>query len=108
VKKKILFICSRNEWRSRTAHEVFARNASIEVDSAGTESDARVVVESDHIEWADIIYVMEDRHLRRLKRMFSGGLKDKKVINLNIPDKYPFMDPELIEVFREKLGAYFP
>lgn len=108
MKKKLLFICSRNEWRSRTAHEVFARNVSIEVDSAGTESDARVVVESDHIEWADIIYVMEDRHIKRLKRMFAGCLKDKKVINLNIPDKYKFMDLDLIAIFREKIGTYFP
>lgn len=108
MKKKILFICSQNKLRSRTAHELFARNDSIEVDSAGTDPDANVVVEPDHIEWAEVIYVMEDHHARRLKRMFGSGLKGKRIITLNIPDDYAFMDPDLIAIFREKLGMYFP
>lgn len=103
MKKRVLFICSQNKFRSRTAHEIFCHSEKIDVDSAGTEKDARVVVEPDHIEWADVIYVMEDRHIRRLKKMFGQMLKNKRVINLNIPDIYEYMDPGLIETLRIKL-----
>lgn len=103
MKKRVLFICSRNKLRSRTAHEIFSKSEKIEVDSAGTEKDAQVIVELDHIEWADIIYVMEDRHMKRLKEMFGARLKDKRVINLHIPDIYEFMEERLIEVLRTKL-----
>lgn len=101
--KKVLFVCSQNKFRSRTAHEVFCRSEKIEVDSAGTEKDARVVIALDHVEWADVIYVMEDRHIKRLKKMFGPKLKNKRIINLDIPDIYQFMDPGLIDVLRSKL-----
>ena len=103
MKKRVLFICSQNKFRSATAHEIFRHSETLEVDSAGTESDAHVRVEPDHILWADVIYVMEDRHVRRLKAMFGALLKDKRVINLHIPDIYEYMDAGLIETLRKKL-----
>lgn len=103
TKKRILFICSQNKFRSRTAHEVFRNSKNIEVDSAGTEKDAQVIVEPDHIEWADVIYVMEDRHIKRLKKMFGPLLKNKRVINLDIPDIYDFMEEGLVEALKTKL-----
>jgi len=106
MKKRVLFVCSRNNLRSATAHEIFSRRGDIEVDSAGTEKDARVVVEPDHIEWADIIYVMEDRHIKRLKKMFGAKLKGKKIVNLGIPDIYGYMEPGLIEVLQSKLNDF--
>ncbi|GEM_PF-5301897 len=42
MKKKVLFICSQNKFRSATAHEIFRHSESIEADSAGTEADAKV------------------------------------------------------------------
>lgn len=35
--------------------------------------------------------------------MSGSLLKDKRIINLNIPDLYEFMDPVLIDVLRTKL-----
>lgn len=40
MRKKVLFICSQNKFRSRTAHETFCHSEAIEVDSAGTEHDS--------------------------------------------------------------------
>jgi len=34
----------------------------------------------------DVIYVMEDRHVRRAQEDVWALLKDKRVINLHIPD----------------------
>lgn len=99
VKKiKLLFICSRNKWRSLTAEKIFQGVNGYEVRSAGTEDKARIKVTSGHIGWADYIFVMEKKHLRRLRERFSDILLYKKVICLHIPDEYQFMDQELIDI----------
>lgn len=103
MKKRVLFICSRNKWRSPTAQELFRDSDTIEADSAGTEKGARVMVEPDHVGWADVIYVMEVRHAGRLKAMFGPLLKGKRIVVLGIPDIYGYMDPALIETLRAKL-----
>ena len=95
---KLLFICSKNRWRSLTAEKVFQGVNDYDVRSAGTENQARVKVTSGYIGWADLIFVMEKKHLRRLQDRFSDILSHKKVICLNISDDYQFMDCELIEI----------
>ncbi|MGC5325464.1 low molecular weight protein tyrosine phosphatase family protein [Brevibacillus sp. SYSU BS000544] len=103
---KILFICSKNKWRSPTAEKIFHRFNNYDVRSAGTEDGARIKVTSGHIGWADLIFVMEKKHLRRLKDKFGQILFDKKVINLDIPDDYQYMDDELIEILKVRVGDY--
>lgn len=46
--------------------------------------------------WADIIFCMEKKHVRRIKEKYGDILAGKKVICLNISDDYEFMDEELI------------
>jgi predicted protein tyrosine phosphatase len=46
--------------------------------------------------WADVIYCMEKKHVRRIKEKYRDSLIGKDVICLNIPDEYAFMDEELI------------
>lgn len=69
-----------------------------EVRSAGTENNARVKVTSGHIGWADLIFVMEKKHVRRLQERFGDIFSQKKIVCLNIPDDYQFMDDELIKI----------
>lgn len=95
---KLLFVCSRNQWRSPTAEKLFHGVDGIQARSAGTETGARIKVTAGHIGWADIVFVMEKKHLRRLKDKFAGQLEGKPVICLNIPDNYVFMQPELVEL----------
>jgi predicted protein tyrosine phosphatase len=68
----------------------------IQARSAGTEAGARFKVTAGHLGWADMIFVMERKHLRRLREKYAEELADKRVICLNIPDEYQFMQPELI------------
>jgi len=42
--KKLLFICSRNQWRSPTAEDLFRGNADYEARSVGTSDSARTRV----------------------------------------------------------------
>lgn len=106
VSIKLLFICSRSKWRSLTAEKIFEQYVGYEVRSAGTEQGARIKVTGGHIGWADWIFVMEKKHERRLKENFGQELLGKRLIRLDIPDEYPFMDEELIELLLSRVSEY--
>ena len=94
--RKLIFVCSRNRWRSPTAEKIFHGVKGIQARSAGTETGARIKVTAGHIGWADIVFVMEKKHLRRLQEKFADELMNKRVFCLNIPDDFQFMQPELV------------
>lgn len=105
---QLLFICSQNKWRSLTAEGLFDNHPHYEARSAGTEPGARVRVTAGHLGWAEIIFVMERRHADRLREKFAAELRGKPLIILRIPDKYPFGDPQLIALLRERLSPHLP
>jgi predicted protein tyrosine phosphatase len=105
---KLLFVCSRNRFRSLTAEHIFGGIPGIQVRSAGTQPDARIVVTEGHIGWADIIFVMEKSHLNRLRRKFPEALQGKRTVTLLIPDEYTFMQQELIDELRAKVCMHAP
>lgn len=102
----VLFVCSKNKWRSPTAEVIYKNRNGINVRSAGTEPSARIKLSSKSILWADIIFVMEKKHKERLLENFSDTAEDKQIIILDIPDDYKFMDPELIEDIKTKVDVY--
>lgn len=104
--KKVLFICSRNRWRSPTAEAIFEGINGWRAKSAGTEPGARVRVTAGLLGWADLILVMEKKHLRRLQNKFPDELAGKRVICLHIPDEYQFMQPELVELLQATVSPY--
>ena len=101
----ILFVCSRNQWRSPTAEAIYKNHSEIVVRSAGTSPSAKVKLTSKMILWADIIFVMEKKHKQKMMESFSNETEDKQVIILDIPDEYQFMDPELIEEIETKVNS---
>lgn len=103
---RALFICSRNRLRSPTAERLFASWPGVESDSAGLAADAEVALSAEQLEWAELIFVMEPVHRRRLQQRFAPWLRGKRVICLDIPDDYDFMQTELVELLRRKVGAY--
>ncbi|WP_175253413.1 low molecular weight protein tyrosine phosphatase family protein [Pseudomonas sp. BMW13] len=102
---RALFICSRNRLRSPTAERVFADWPDIETDSAGLAPDAEVRVSAEQLDWATVILVMEKNHRSKLTRQYRQALAGKRVICLDIPDDYAYMQPELIELLRRKVPA---
>jgi predicted protein tyrosine phosphatase len=102
----ILFICSRNEWRSRTAEEIFKNYSGLSVRSAGTEPSARIKLSAKTIIWADLIFVMEKKHKHRMIEKFPFETEQKQIIILDISDEYQFMDPELIEEIKIRVSEY--
>lgn len=103
---KLLFVCSRNRRRSLRAEELFRGSKLYQVRSAGTQPDARIVVTEGHIGWADIVFCMEKSHWERLSQKFPETLEGKRVVCLNIPDEYDFMDPALIDELQGALAPY--
>ena len=97
MKQNVLFICSRNQWRSPTAEQVYRKPPLLAVRSAGTSANARRTVSLDDIAWATVILVMEEKHKSRLKAQFSRLLDGRVIHVLDIPDDYKYMDPELVE-----------
>lgn len=103
---KILFVCSQNRWRSLTAEKMFEGSALYQVRSAGTDPGARVRITAGHIGWADRIFVMEKKHLQIVKEKFADAVYGKELVCLHIPDIYPYMDRELVELLQERLTGY--
>ena len=103
--RRVLFVCSRNKLRSPTAESVFG-GPDIETDSAGLAPDADCVLSVEQVEWADLIFVMEKQHRVKLKQRFAASLQGKKVVCLDVPDRYQFMQPELVTLLQQKVGQY--
>lgn len=106
--RNVLFLCSQNLLRSPTAEQVFANWPGIAVSSAGLDNDAEVTVTPELLEWADIIFVMERKHRKRLSEKFKPHLRNKRVICLEIPDSYDFMAPELVELLKARVPRHLP
>lgn len=106
MKSKLLFVCSRNQWRSPTAEALFKDHPRYEARSAGTENGARIKLTAGHIGWADMVFCMEKKHAARVQDKFSAELGDKPLIVLRIPDDHAFMDPTLIEFLRSELSGH--
>ena len=102
----LLFICSQNKRRSLTAEKIFDGYNGHKAYSAGTESNSRIRVTPGLLGWADIIFCMEKKHVRRIKDKYSDVIADKKLICLNIPDDYEYMDSELQELLYSCVQEY--
>lgn len=102
--KRVLFICGKGRQRSPTAEQVFADLPEWETDSAGLSMDADLRLSAEQIEWATHIAVMEKRQLARLRQSFPKLISGRKLVSLDIPDTYAFMQPELIDLLKQRIG----
>jgi predicted protein tyrosine phosphatase len=108
----ILFVCSANIQRSKTAEDYFSnRNPNLNFKSAGTnlkicQKKGTNPVTEELLIWADIIFVMENLHSKLIKEFTSNKLGNKIRV-LSIEDKYNYFQPELIELLIQKTEKYF-
>lgn len=104
--RRALFICTQNRLRSPTAEQVFSTWPDVETDSAGLGADANVPLSPEQIDWANIIFVMEKVHRNKLSTKFRAHLNGKRVICLDIPDEYEYMQEELVTLLKAKAGKF--
>jgi predicted protein tyrosine phosphatase len=106
--KRFLFICSQNRLRSPTAEQIFSNHPGLDVSSAGTNNDAENPLTAELIEWADTIFVMEKMHRTKVQTRFRKALNGKRVICLDIPDIYAFMDAALVRLLHQRMASHLP
>ena len=103
---KLLFLCSQNKRRSLTAEKIFDGMEGHIARSAGTENNSRVKMTAGLLGWADIIFCMEKKHVRRIKEKYGDVISDKRVVCLNITDEFDYMDEGLIEMLESSIAEY--
>ncbi|WP_419319622.1 low molecular weight protein tyrosine phosphatase family protein [Caulobacter sp. ErkDOM-E] len=94
--KRVLFVCGKNRLRSPTAEQVFSAWPGVEP------------LTGEMVAEADLIFVMEKAHRAKLTRRFRTHLKSARVICLDIPDDYAFMDPELVRILQARVPKFLP
>lgn len=101
----LLFICSRNQWRSPTGEAIWRKRPGFNARSAGTSPNAKKTVSSADIRWADYIFVMEKKHKNKLLAEFTRMMDYKALHILDIPDEYQYMDQELVEEIESRVSV---
>ena len=102
----LLFVCTKNRWRSPTAEKIYCNYAHLNVRSAGISRSARKQINSKDVNWADIIFVMENKHKRYIHEQFQNQISEKKLIVLDIPDEYQYMDKALVSWLQDAVDPY--
>ena len=106
--RRFLFVCSQNKLRSPTAEQIFADHPAIETCSAGTNNDAENPLSDELVEWADTIFVMERTHRNKVQKKHRNALAKTRIVVLDIPDDYDFMDDDLIALLRARMRRWLP
>ncbi|HEY8903223.1 MAG TPA: protein-tyrosine-phosphatase [Chthoniobacterales bacterium] len=94
-RRRVLFVCGRNQRRSPTAAAIFRNDPGIEARSAGVSESSRHQINASDVAWADVILAFEGKHRQRIVRMFPDA--EGKTLHLDISDDYEFMDADLVE-----------
>ena len=104
----VLFVCSQNRLRSPTAEQTFASHPGIDVASAGTNSDADNPLTPELVRWANLIFVMEKAHRNKVQKRYKAELKNARLICLDIPDEFGFMDEALVRLLKARVTRFLP
>jgi predicted protein tyrosine phosphatase len=105
---RVLFICSQNRLRSPTAEQVFADWPGIETFSAGLNHTAENPLTPELLEWASLVFVMEKTHREKLSKRFGDYLDGKRVVCLDIPDEFTYMQDSLVALLRSRVPRHLP
>ncbi len=76
------------------------------VRSCGLSNSSPRKLRAADLEWADVVFVMENKHRSRILSSMPESLGQTHLHVLDIPDEYQFMDPELIDLLQERIESY--
>ena len=105
--RNILFVCSANKDRSKTAEDFFSEKfQKIDFASAGTNTKTchqkgTQPLTKELLDWAELVIAMEEKHRTLIKTSYRS--KSNSYIKvLAIPDRYKYYQKELIELLIRK------
>ena len=105
---RVLFVCRYNRMRSATAERIFGKRTDLDVRSAGTSPDALTRVNVRMLDWADLIFIMDDDQRQALQRQFGSHPALHRLICLDIPDEFAFLQPELVDLLQTRATPHLP
>ena|SRR5215210_9238135 len=104
--RRVLFVCLLNRVRSATAERLYCKRTDLDVRSAGTSEDAMVRVNERMLDWADVVFAMDDGQRLALEQMFPGHRALAQVVCLGIPDEFTFLQPELVKLLEQRMSPH--
>ena len=99
---KVLFVCSAGILRSATAARIFADKWNTR--SAGSSPIALIPVTKRLLNWADFVFFMKEENFIATSKQFDLDKFDCFQFILDIPDNFNHMQPELIQLLKEKVS----
>jgi protein-tyrosine phosphatase len=106
-REHVLFVCTANRDRSRTAEDLYRNDPRYEVRSAGVAPFAEVRVDHELLLWADRVFVMnerEDGHRTALRLQFPR--LDRPTVDLDVPDLWPRGHRDLVDLLLRRLRPH--
>ena len=105
ARSNALFICSTNLSSSPTAERIYCDDPRLAVRSRGLGPKAARRISPEDLDWAEIIFVMEEAQAAELQASFQHTCPDRKIHVLDIPERYPLMDLRLVSLLQEKIES---
>lgn len=109
---QILFLCTTNLHRSKTAEALFqAKDRRNLYRSAGLNAHlcakfGTTLCTEALLTWADLVFVMEPRHRERIRKYTQGRFLEKIYV-LGLEDRFQYMEMSLQERLLHTLEPYF-
>lgn len=106
--KKVLCVCSAGLLRSPTMAVVLSQEPyNYNTRAAGLSKEyALIPVDEVLLHWADEIVCAESYMAKEIEAMLATlAIEGTVVLSLDIPDKYEYRHPELIEMIKEKYNG---
>lgn len=108
--KRVLCVCSAGLLRSPTAAWVLGQEPyNYNTRAAGLDTDhALIAVDEVLLSWADEVVCMQAEQAVRVEKWLHEsvlGGKEKRVINLDIPDSFAYRDPELVKRVKKEYNS---
>ena len=106
-REHILFICTANVDRSKTAEDLYRDDERYAVRSRGVAPFAIREVTRDDLDWAERVFVMDekaDQHKTLIQVRF--GKVNQPIVDLEIEDLWRRGDPELSRLLLRRLKKH--
>ncbi len=98
--KRVLFVCSAGLLRSATAARIYAGRYNTR--AAGSADYALIPVTQELLLWAHEVVFVNAYNAQQVYQKFDMETFDCVTVELDIPDEYEHMHPELIKAFKEQ------
>jgi predicted protein tyrosine phosphatase len=104
--KRVLTVCSASALRSPTAAVVLNQEYGYNTKAAGVSLEYAIVpITGRLLMWADEILCMESWQAQEIEGMLEIMGVDRPVVCMNIDDNYSYMQPELVDLIKQRYEA---